>query len=211
MQKRFQSFCPAAWLGLTLALAAAGGLVLGPALWAAGGFLVSDERQECYPVTQPPGIGLGGLRFSETCPEGYTVKDLPAPEPPWYIKLLDALDKWFGLKSKIVWLPTAGQLALVASLVLILRRLLQLFQIPLLDRLTHGLATIILSAAISFLTVVQPMLADSSLTAYELLAALLATVGGSAGLWELLKALVSPSAGSERLLSLFKRLFGLMG
>lgn len=210
-RKPFQIRGFAAGLAFTLALAAVGNLVLAAPLWAAGGYLVSDERKECYAVEQAPGIGLGGLRYSETCPEGYEVKPLPQPEPPWYVKLLDALDKWFGLKSKVLWIPTAGQVALVSSLVLVLRRLLQLFQVPLIEKLTHGWGTVALSALISFLTVVQPMLEDQTFTAYELGLALAATLGMASAFWETLKTLVGSSVGSERISSWFKKLFGLMG
>lgn len=211
MRKPFSFHRFAAGLAFTLALAAVGNLVLAAPLWAAGGYLVSDDKKECYAVEQPPGIGLGGLRYSEVCPEGYEVKPLPQPEPPWYMKLLDALDKWFGLKSKVLWMPTAGQVALVASLVLVLRRLLQLFQTPLIEKLTHGWGTALLSALVSFVTVVQPMLEDGSFTAYELALALLATFGMAAAFWELVKSLVGKSAASERLFGWLKKLFGLMG
>lgn len=203
----------AAGVGFALALAAIGGMVLAPALWAAGGYLVNDQKKVCHFLEQPPGVGLGGYRWAEQCPEGYEVLPLPAPEKPWYVKLLDALDRWFGLKQKVIWLPTAGQVALVGSIVLLLRRLLQVLQHPLIDRLTHGLGTIIISAIVSVLTVVQPMLEDQALSLYELLLALASTVALSSGFWELLKSLVGPSAvESERLkkwLSALRRLLGL--
>lgn len=201
----------AARLVAALALAAIGVLVLAAPLLAAGGYLVSDAKRECYFLEQQPGIGLGGLRWAEQCPEGYAVATLPQPEKPWYAKLLDALDKWFGLRNRVLWLPTAGQVALVTSLILLLRRLLQLFQVPLVEKLTHGWGTVVLSALVSFLTAVQPMLDDGAFTWYELGLALAVTMGTASALWEVVKGLVGPSATSDRLARLLRFLLGRRG
>lgn len=198
----------AARLGFALALAAVGGVVLAAPLLAAGGYLVSDAKRECYPLSRPPGVGLGGLRWAEECPEGYEVKPLPQPEKPWYVKLLDVLDRWFGLKDRVLWVPSAGQVALVTSLVLLLRRLAQLFQVPIIDQVTHGWGTVVISALVSFLTVVQPLVEDGSLTWYELGLALGATMGAAAAFWEVIKGLVGPSAASDRLGRALRSLLG---
>lgn len=175
---------------LAFALVLAAVFTLAPTV-AFAGYLVSDAQRICVPVAQNPGIGLGGYVYAETCPEGYTIVELPpTPEKPWYVRLLEVLDTWLGLKSKIIWIPSASQLALLASLVLLLRRLLQLFQIPFVDSLTHGFGTLLISAVLSFLLYVQPLVADGALTAYEAILALLSTVAGAAGLWEVIKRLV---------------------
>jgi uncharacterized protein YggT (Ycf19 family) len=177
-------------LGLAVLVAVLASLVVAtPAIALEPGFLVNDAAKVCHPFQGPPGIGIGGFRWDTACPEGYSIRPLPEPPVPWWQKALDLLDSWLGLRSKILWIPSAGQLALIASLVLLLRRLLQLFQVPLLNKLTNGLGTLVLSALVSFLTVVQPML-DGGLSAYELLAALVLSVGGAAGVWEALKKLV---------------------
>lgn len=163
-------------------LAAAGVMVLAPALWAAGGYLVSDEQRECIAVAGPPGIGIGGYRYSETCPEGYAIKELPSPpEPPAWQKLLDAIDSWFGLKNRILWIPTAKQLLLLSFLVLLIRRALPF---------VSGGKTLVVSTVLAWLLYIQGAVADGSLSAYEAIASLLATVAGAAGLWEGIKRLV---------------------
>lgn len=201
----FRSFT--ARLAFTLALAAIGVLVLASPVLATAGYLVSDAKKECYFLPQNPGIGLGGLRWADECPEGYEVKPLPQPETPWYFKLLELLDRWFGLKNRVLWLPSAGQVAFVTSLVLLLRRLLQVFQLPFIQTLTKGWGTVILSTIISFLTVVEPLIADQQFTWYELILALVSTVGAAAATWEVLKSLVGPSSGSERIVALLRKLF----
>jgi len=156
---------------------------------AAGKWYVNHELKQCIPYA---GIGLGGdWVVADECPDGYQVPQ--PPEEPWYIKLLKILDGWFGLQEKVVWLPSAKVLAGIASLVLVLRRFLQVFG-ELFDKVTHGVGTLVLSAVVSFLVHVQPLLADGKLTAYEAVLALLATVAGAAGVWELLKRLVRKPA-----------------
>jgi len=173
-----------------LALPALLGLVLAAPVLAAQQWYVNHETRQCIPNA---GIGLGSpWVLADSCPEGYSQ---PAPpEEPWYIKLLSALDRWFGLKDRVVWVPSAAQIALVTSAVLVLRRLLQLLSLPFVDRLTHGIGTIVISALLSFLVAVQPSLADGKLTAYEAILALVTTVAGAAGLWEALKRLVRHGA-----------------
>jgi len=185
-----KKFRDSAWLGAALALPAVLGLVLAAPVFAAQQWYVNHETRQCLPYA---GIGLGGAWvLADTCPEGYS---LPAPpEEPWYIRLLNALDRWFGLKDKVVWVPSASQIALVTSAVLVLRRLLQVFSLPFIDALTHGIGTLVISAILSFLVAVQPSLADGKLTAYEAILALVATVAGAAGLWEALKRLVRHGA-----------------
>lgn len=168
-------------LAAAFALAAAGVLVLAPALWADGGYLVSDSRRVCHPVEQDPGIGIGGYYYASTCPEGYTVEPLPQPEPPAWQKLLDALDSWFGLKNRVVWVPTAKQLLLLSFLILLIKRALPFI---------NGGKTLVVSTVLAWLLYIQDAVADGSLTAYEAVASLAATVLGAAGLWEVIKRLV---------------------
>lgn len=154
---------------------------------ALAGYLVNHDRKLCQPVEGPPEFGISGWEYAEVCPDGYTIYQPPVP---WWQKVLDLLDTWLGLKNRVIWLPSAGQIAFVTSLVLLLRRLGQLPILGgLLARYTHGLWTIAVSAVVSFWTVIQPQL-DGGLTLYEALGALLATVAGAAGLWELIKRLV---------------------
>lgn len=161
-------------------------MAIAPSL-ALAGYLVNHERRLCQPVEGPPGFGISGWEYAETCPDGYTIYEPPVP---WWQKLLDLLDTWLGLKNKVIWLPSAGQIAFVTSLVLLLRRLGQLPILGgLLERYTHGLYTIAVSAIVSFWTVIEPQL-GGGLTLYEAVGALLATVAGAAGLWEVIKRLV---------------------
>jgi hypothetical protein len=178
---------------LTLVLAFVGAVVFASAVIcpaeAASKWYVNHELKQCVPYA---GIGLGGgWVVADECPAGYQVPQ--SPEEPWYIKLLKLLDGWFGLQEKVVWLPSAKVLAGIASLVLVLRRFLQVFG-GLFDKLTHGVGTLVLSAVVSFLVQVQPLLADGKLTVYEAVLALLTTVAGAAGVWEVLKRLVRKPA-----------------
>jgi hypothetical protein len=183
-------FRDSARLGAALALPAVLGLVLAAPVLAAQQWYVNHDAKQCIPYA---GIGLGGnWVVAETCPEGYSQPVLP--QEPWYIRLLNALDRWFGLREKVVWVPSAAQIALVTSAVLVLRRLLQLLSLPFIDRLTNGVGTLLISVLLSFLVAVQPSLADGKLTAYEAVLALVTTVAGAAGLWEALKRLVRHGA-----------------
>lgn len=194
-------------MAFAAAVFAVASMALAPLLWAGAGYLVSDSKRECYPLESQPGIGIGGLRWAEQCPEGYVIAPLPQPEKPFGMKFLEMLDSWFGLKKIILFTPTASQVAAVAGLVLVLRRLLQIFSIGFIEKLTHGYGTIVLTALISFFTVVQPLLEDGTFTAYELGLALVLTVGGAAAFWEALKALVGKSAvESNRIASAVSKL-----
>jgi hypothetical protein len=165
-----------------MALGAALALVLGaPAALAVSGYLVSDSQRQCIPAEQ--GVpGIAGYTWQPTCPQGYTiVQQPPAPQPPLWQRILDALDSWLGLSSRVVWVPTAKQLLLLSTIILLLRRAM---------RWVSGWRTIVLSTVVAWLTYYQGAVADGSLTAYEALAGLLATVAGAAGLWEIVKRLV---------------------
>lgn len=169
-------------------------LVAVPSLVIAG-YLVNDSKKECLVVGENPGIGIAGYRYSDTCPDDYSVVFQGPVEKPWYVKLLEVLDTWFGLKSRVLWVPSAGQIAFVSALVLALRRFLQLPLFgALFDRLTHGVGTLIISFVVSTLTNIQGYL-DGGLTVWELALAIFSTVAGAAVFWESLKRLVRKSEG----------------
>ncbi len=169
-------------LAAAFALAAAGVMVLAPALWAAGGYLVNDENKTCIAMQQNPGIGLSGYRWADVCPDGYQVVTPPPPaEPPLWQKILSAIDSWFGLSNKVLWVPTAKQLALLSFLVLLIRRVLPFIE---------GSKTLVVSTVLAFLLYIEGAVADGRLTWYEALFGLASTVLGAAGLWEVIKRLV---------------------
>jgi|GEM_PF-3823651 len=160
-------------------------LVLLAATPVVAGWLVDESARVCYgPIAGPPGIGLGGLQYAETCPDGYAQAQLPQPPKPWWQALLEQLDTWFGLSRKVVWVPTAKQLAVLTLVIAILRHGLGL------ARWISGLWTLVLSAVLAVVLYVQGAVADGSLTIMEAILAVISTVAGSAGLWEGLKRLV---------------------
>jgi hypothetical protein len=160
-------------------------LVLLAAAPAVAGWLVDESALVCYgPVAGPPGIGLGGLKYADGCPAGYTQAQLPQAPRPWWQALLEQLDTWFGLSQRVVWVPTAKQLAALTLLIAILRNGLGL------SRWINGPWTLLLSAALAVALYVQSAVADGSLTLMEAILAVVSTVAGSAGLWEGLKHLV---------------------
>lgn len=170
-----------AWVVLALAFAALAGPVLAQALpW-----VVNHDLKQCMPNA---GIGLSGWVPAEVCPDGYTILVPKPPEQPWYIKLLEALNNWFGLSSKVLWLPKPATLAVIASAILLVRRFLQLFG-GIFDKVTHGIGPVILNAIISFYVALEGKLADG-LSAYELLEALF-TFFGTWGVWEYIKHVVN--------------------
>lgn len=160
------------------------------------GFLVNDEKKECVVVEGEPGFGIAGMRYSEDCPSGYAVVTNQRPTKAWYVELLESLDRWFGLKKKIIWMPSASQIAFVTSLILGIRRFLQL---PLFgtifDKLTHGFGTIVLTFVASVLTQLSGYL-DGGLTAFELCLAVLSNLAGAVAFWEFVKRLVRGGASS---------------
>jgi len=160
-------------------------LVLLAAAPAVAGWLVDAGARVCYgPVAGPPGIGLGGLQYAEACPDGYAQAPLPQAPKPWWQSVLEQLDTWFGLSTRVVWVPTAKQLATLTLLIAILRNGLGL------ARWINGPWTLLLSAALAVALYVQGAVADGSLTIMEAILAVASTVAGSAGLWEGLKRLV---------------------
>jgi hypothetical protein len=160
-------------------------LVLLAAAPAVAGWLVDEDAKVCYgPVAGPPGIGIGGLRYADACPAGYTQAQLPQPPKPWWQALLEQLDTWFGLSRRVVWVPTAKQLAALTLLIAILRNGLGL------SRWINGPWTLLVSALLAVALYIQGAVADGSLTLMEAILALSTTVAGAAGLWEGLKRLV---------------------
>lgn len=175
-------------LGAALALAAFGAVVLAAPLLAAGGYLVSDEKKECLQVAANPGIGVGGYYYSETCPEGYTINDLPQPEQPWWIKLLNQLDKLFGLSDKYLWVFSVSKLASIAAAVLLVKRILGVVGATI-----AGKWTWLVTAVVGFLSYIEPLLSDGKLSVYEAILAVFYVVFGSSVVWKTMKALIQQS------------------
>jgi len=154
----------------------------------AGGFLISDSKKECVPVSSNPGIALGGYRYGEVCPKGYSVVK-PEDRTPFYIKLLSLLDNWFGLKNKLLFLPNGLFVAFLMFLVALIRFIAsQPILKGVLDKATNGKGTVILTAALSLLLQLQDFL-QGGLTAYEALTWFFSVIGAM-GLWEVVKRIV---------------------
>lgn len=182
----------ASWVVLAVLVFALGA----PLLWA--GYLVSDKEKVCYQVSSNPGIGLGVFYYSEECPSGYAVKSLPEPETSWWVKLLNMLDKLFGLSNKYVWVFSISKLATIAAIVLFIKRLLGLVGATI-----GGKWTWLLSAVVGFLTYIEPLLSDGKLSVYELLLSVFYVVFGSSLVWKTAKAAV----GKEKLTTELKGAF----
>lgn len=151
-----------------------------------GGFLVSDQKRQCHPVPSNPGIGIAGYRYATECPDGYQVTPLPKPEQPWWIKLLDLLDRLFGLSNKFVWVFPLSKLASITAVVLVMKRVLQAIGLAVAGRWTW-----LVTAAVSFLMYIEPLLADGKLSVYELILSLLYAVFGSSVAWKTIRSAVT--------------------
>jgi hypothetical protein len=176
----YSNFCPEGYKGVeTIKLSSTS---------AAGGFLVSDSKKECIPVASNPGIGLAGYRYGEVCPDGYGVVT-PSNSTPFYIKLLNLLDSWFGLRNKLVFLPNGLFVAFLMFLVALIRFVAsQPLLNGVLDKITNGKGTVALTAALGLLLQLQDFL-QGGLTAYEALTWLFSVIGAM-GLWEVVKRIV---------------------